>query len=281
MESAAEHRQGIFSGVEKGLLITADETRRLAREAGLAAGVLEKDYAITWLLYGVYYRDSKLRNSLILKGGTAIRKVYFPKTWRLSEDLDFTIVNKGRPEVVRAGFEEVFSFLASASGITFSLQDFNPGMWSILADIQYVGPLGAKNRIAHDITLKERLVEEPEWRIISPEYPDLEKFKVKVYSLTEVLTEKIRSIIQRGKTRDYYDVWRLLKEKSFDKKKIRGLLVKKCEVAGVEYQPELIFDPKRLDEAERYWEPALGYLTKDLPEFKKVISELRSVLDFL
>lgn len=262
-------------------MITADETRRLAREAGLAAGVLEKDYAITWLLHGIYHRDSKLRNLLIFKGGTAIRKVYFPEIWRLSEDLDFTIVSRERPEAVKAGFEEVFSLLASASGITFSLRDFNSGRWSILANVQYVGPLGAKNRIAHDITLKERLVDEPEWRAINPEYPDLEKFRVKVYSLTEVLVEKVRSIIQRGKTRDYYDVWRLLKERPFDKRKIQGLLVKKCEMIGVEYEPELIFDSKRLGEAEGYWEPALGYLTKDLPGFKKVISELRVLLEFL
>lgn len=262
-------------------MITADEIRRLAREASLAVGVVEKDYAITWLLYGIYHQDSKLQNLLIFKGGTAIRKVYFPKMWRLSDDLDFTIINRKRPEVVRAGFEEVFSLLASASGITFSLQDFNSGMWSILANIQYVGPLGAKNRIAHDITLRERLVEEPEWKTVDPEYPDMEKFRVKVYSITEVLVEKIRSIIQRGKTRDYYDVWRLLRERAFDKKKIQQLLVKKCEMTGVEYQPELVFDPKRLDEAERYWKHALGYLTKDLPEFKKVISELKSTLDFL
>jgi predicted nucleotidyltransferase component of viral defense system len=267
--------------VEEGLLITADDVKRLAREAGLAAGVLEKDYAITWLLYGIYHTDSKLRNLLILKGGTAIRKVYFPKTWRLSEDLDFTITNRERLETVRAGFEKAFDFLASSSGIIFSLKDFASGEWSILATIQYVGPLGAKNRIAHDITLKERLVEKPEWRTISPEYPDLEKFKVKIYSLTEVLVEKLRSIIQRGKTRDYYDVWRLLMERAFDKREIQELLIKKCEMTSVKYQPKLVFDPERLDEAERYWKPALGYLTKDLPEFEKVISELKGILNFL
>lgn len=281
MEFTGKRPYGITSGVEEGLLITADETRRLAREVGLAAGVVEKDYAITWLLYGLYHRGSSLRNPLILKGGTAIRKVYFPKAWRLSEDLDFTVIGRERSETIRAGFEDVFSFLASASGITFSLQEFNPGTWSIFTNVQYVGPLGAKNRIAHDMSLKERLVEGPEWRTINPGYPDLDKFKVKVYSLTEILVEKVRSIIQRGKTRDYYDVWRLLKEKTFDKRRIRELLVKKCEMTGVGYQPEVIFDPKRLEEAEMYWKSALGYLVKDLPEFKEVVSDLRGTLDFL
>jgi len=267
--------------MEERLLITADEIRRLARGIGLPAGVVEKDYAITWLLYGLYHRDSRLRNPMVLKGGTAIRKVYFPETWRLSEDLDFTFIDRKGPEAVRAGFGDVFSFLASASGITFSLQEFNQGAWSIFTNVQYVGPLGARNRIAHDISMKERLVEEPEWRTMDPEYPDLDKFRVKVYSLTEILVEKIRSIIQRGKTRDYYDVWRLLKEKAFDRRRIQELLVKKCEMTGVGYRPELIFDHKRLEEAEAYWKPALGYLVKGLPEFKEVVSELRGALGFL
>ena len=232
-------------------------------------------------MHGLYHRDSRLRNQLVLKGGTAIRKVYFPKTWRLSEDLDFTFVGRKRLESIRAGFEGVFGFLASASGIAFSLREFNPGVWSIFANVQYIGPLGARNRIAHDISMKERLVEEPEWRTIDPEYPDLDRFRVKVYPLSEILVEKIRSIIQRGKTRDYYDVWRLLKEKTFDRMRIRELLVKKCEMTGVEYRPELIFDHKRLEDAKAYWKPALGYLVKGLPEFKEVVLELRDVLDFL
>lgn len=259
-------------------MITAEETKRLARGQGLAAGVLEKDYALTWLLSGIYSEDSKFRNVLIFKGGTAIRKAYFP-TWRLSEDLDFTIVEKVHAGKVKRWFEDVFGYLASTSGLTFSFGDYNASRWSILADVHYVGPLGAKNRIAHDITLTEQLVEEPVWKNVGKEYPDLDGFDVKVYSLTEVLVEKIRSIFQRGKSRDYYDVWRLLKEKEFDGNRIRKLLIKKCEINGIEYHPELVFDEKRLMEARNYWKPALGYLTKDLPDFDSTISELRGLLD--
>jgi len=46
MEFTGKCPNRIAFGVEGKLLITADETRRLAREAGLPAGVLEKDYAI-------------------------------------------------------------------------------------------------------------------------------------------------------------------------------------------------------------------------------------------
>ncbi len=62
------------------------ELRRTAKTTGFDLATLEKDYALTWLLSGIYSRDSKLRELLIFKGGTAIRKIYFPE-WRLSERL--------------------------------------------------------------------------------------------------------------------------------------------------------------------------------------------------
>jgi len=48
---------------------------------------------------------------------------------------------------------------------------------------------------------------------------------IDIYSPNEILVEKLRSILQRGKARDYYDVWRLFKEKDFDQGKIGELLI--------------------------------------------------------
>ncbi|MFZ3167102.1 MAG: hypothetical protein WA130_05760 [Candidatus Methanoperedens sp.] len=36
-------------------MITADEVKKTTRNKGFPAGVVEKDYALTWLLYGVYF----------------------------------------------------------------------------------------------------------------------------------------------------------------------------------------------------------------------------------
>ncbi len=262
-------------------MITAEETRRLAREQGIPAGVLEKDYALTWLLSGIYHKNSKLRDTLIFKGGTAIRKVYFPETWRLSEDMDFTAATKTNPENVDKWFHDVFDYLSKTSGLTFSFGQYHSSEWSILADIQYIGPLGTKNRIAQDISLREKLVEDPIWKPVGQEYPDLDDFIVNIYSLTEILLEKIRSIFQRGKSRDYYDVWRLLKENEFEIDKIRELIIKKCDINDIPFRPELVFNEERLTEAKRYWKPALGYLTKDLPDFDAVINELKDSLESL
>jgi predicted nucleotidyltransferase component of viral defense system len=258
----------------------ADELRRLAKRTGFDVATLEKDYALTWLLNGIYSKDSKLSDTLILKGGTAIRKIYFPE-WRLSEDLDFTILGRVSVVKMRQDFERAFALLKEISSISYSFNTFTSGKYTILADVQFLGPLGFKNRIAHDISLREKLVEEPIWRKVRPEYEDIPEFRAQVYSLNEILVEKIRSIFQRGKARDYYDVWRLMKANHFDQDRIRSLLVKKCGMTGIEFRPNLIFDQTRLSEAEKFWTIALARLTKDLPDFQTVLAELRTLLDFM
>lgn len=53
--------------------------------------VLERDYLISWVLAGISRVDS-LRDTLVCKGGTALKKCYFDE-YRFSEDLDFTAVD--------------------------------------------------------------------------------------------------------------------------------------------------------------------------------------------
>ena len=262
-------------------MIYADEIRRIAREEKLAAGVVEKDYALSWLLRGFCLEDKSLGESFVLKGGTVIRKVYFPGTWRFSEDLDFTVVNAIESERIKEFMLQVFGKLKLESGINYSLESFHATEGSIIANVQFLGPLDFTNRIRHDFSLKEKMVLKPERRLLRTYYSDLPEFEVVVYSLMEVLVEKIRSIMQRGYSRDYYDVWRLLKETKFKDSDVRRLLKMKCELSSIMYEPNLLFDQRRLMEAHAFWKKGLAYLTKFLPRFEDVISEMKEMLSFL
>ncbi|KCZ72353.1 protein of unknown function (DUF1814) [Candidatus Methanoperedens nitroreducens] len=122
-----------------------NELRRRARKTGFDVATLEKDYALTWLLSGIYWENSQLRDILIFKGGTAIRKVYFPE-WRLSEDLDFTVMQKIAPQSLKQGFEQVFISINKRSSIVYSFRAFNAGEYAIFADVQFLGPIGFKNK---------------------------------------------------------------------------------------------------------------------------------------
>jgi predicted nucleotidyltransferase component of viral defense system len=66
------------------VLIDRRELLERARTRNLPLTIVEKDYVLGWLLFGL----SRISN-LVFKGGTALSKIYFPEVWRLSEDLDF------------------------------------------------------------------------------------------------------------------------------------------------------------------------------------------------
>lgn len=72
-----------------------------------------------------------------------------------------------------------------------------------------------------------------------------------------------------------------MKEKEFNPDKIRELFILKCQMTGIEFNLDLIFDEKRLSEAKKFWTIALSRLTKNLPDFESIVEELRLMLDFI
>lgn len=69
-------------------MIRNAEITKLAHQEGVGARVIEKDYVLSWLLAAI--AESELRNQLVFKGGTALKRMYYPD-YRFSEDLDFTV----------------------------------------------------------------------------------------------------------------------------------------------------------------------------------------------
>lgn len=259
-------------------MITTDEIRKTAREKRFPAGVIEKDYALMWLLYGIY--NSRLKDILAFKGGTALSKAYFPKFWRLSEDLDFTIVKDVKPSEIETMLKDCFSMINEMTGMSFHIVSFHSNPEHAIISVQFTGPLG-KNAIRMDISLNEILATKPLKREIADDYSDSRKFAVLVYSLDEVLLEKLRSIIQRGKSRDYFDVWMLLKKNRFDKDKIKELFIKKCEFKNIKPKYEAFFEDTKLGETRDFWERGLTRLMREVPDFETVINDLKKELEFL
>ena len=72
-------------------MATVDQMLRAQaqRQGTVPYWVLEKDYALSYLLAGIAETPA-LQDGLILKGGTALRKCYF-EDYRFSEDLDFSL----------------------------------------------------------------------------------------------------------------------------------------------------------------------------------------------
>jgi len=254
-------------------LIDRRELLRKAREKGLNLMIVEKDYVLGWLLYG-FSREP----NLVFKGGTALSKIYFPRIWRLSEDLDFSLL-KGKPETVLDKVERIFTAASESSGIKFALRSSHANPEYLQLKIRYEGVIG-KNWIKVDVT-KNDLVEKPVLRLIHRDYSDYIRFRIKVESLEEIFASKLRALIERKKCRDYFDLWQLSKMK-FDKKRVKRIFLAKCFLKRIEFGGmNQIFPPDLQETLKPYWEKELGRLINPVPDMKTVLDDLEKALTFL
>jgi len=254
-------------------LIDRRELLEKAKERGLNLLVIEKDYALGWLLYGF----SKTPN-LVFKGGTALSKIYFPKIWRLSEDLDFSCLEEA-PEFLLERMPAVIKEAEGASGIEFILRTSFSNPDYLQLKIQYVGIIG-RNWVKVDV-MKNDLVEPPIVRQILAGYSDSLPFDITVETLEEIFASKLRAAIERKKCRDYFDLWKLTKLE-FDRGKLKRVFTAKLAVKGIEFEGTTQLLPPDIKETlHPYWERELGRLLHPAPNMEKVLKELSGSLGFL
>jgi len=150
-------------------MIGKPEIIRIAGQVNLNPHAVEKDYALGWLLAGIFAND-KVADSWVFKGGTCLKKCFF-ETYRFSEDLDFTLRDESHLDeaFLKAVFAEVGGWVYEQSGLEMPMdrQDFdiydNPrGNKNCEGKISYRGPVsptaGGWPRIKLDLTADERVV---------------------------------------------------------------------------------------------------------------------------
>lgn len=270
-------------------MIDASVIRTLAAKEKLDPGIIEKDYVLSKALMGLAAVD-EFRDVLIFKGGTALKKCFY-RQWRFSEDLDFTSRTVLSPSDVKSIFEKACTVTTRQSGLAIRLSEYSqyPKTGNKLTTAQlklgYDGPLrkssGQKNNVRVDIAFDEVIVADPVSRDVIQQYADDAKTELQTYPLEEIVAEKLRSILQRGKSRDYYDVWILLKEfgGDFDHRRTREIFLKKCQQKELpEPNTEDFFNTEQLAEAERFWERGLAHQLPNLPSFTSVKESLRELI---
>lgn len=260
-------------------MITRAGLQRIAGRERVGLGVLEKDYVITETLRGLA-AVPLVAETFVFKGGTALRKVYFPQ-WRYSEDLDFTVTEAFPREALESHLREWYQAVDAASGIGLVTRDLHRPNGFARLRIQFRGPLGQPATIFVDLTFDEPVLTSPLRRDLFTEPFELPPARVLAYTLEELMAEKLRSILERGKSRDYYDVWRVLRDHpgALDLNRTGELYVRKCAHKGLSHTGiEALMAPERLGEVEQYWNADLAMQLGDLPSFQAVTAELRALL---
>jgi len=179
-------------------MISDAQLRRVARELDVRLGYAEKNYVNSWILWAIH--TSSYGDNLLFKGGTALGKLYFPETWRYSEDLDFGV--EGEYHGTKSELRDVLEDAARASGIDFEvtkhreLQKEAYPTHYVDIDIQYNAVLGHKNTTSLDVMIDEYVA----FASVSHRhsYEDVPEFEVTAYSLEEIFAEKLRALYHRG-----------------------------------------------------------------------------------
>lgn len=146
-----------------------------------------------------------------------------------------------------------------------------------------------QTNIMVEIAVDEELLKPYVKKTIFHNYEESLEAQVLVYSLEEIVAEKLRSILQhekifkrrgwtRSRARDYYDLWRILAAHRtyLDVSDFSTFLNKKCIIREVTFsEPDDFFPEGMLSFVEKTWKQWLGPLVPNLPPYKTVIDELR------
>jgi len=256
-------------------MISENRLRALARTKEAGVGLMEKDYVNSWILYALF--QSSFLDKLLFKGGTALSKLYFPQRWRFSEDLDFTVI--GEIENLIPNLERCLSDTSDLSGIGFRIRDTHKNPDYAQIKIQYDAILAQKNTTKLDLFWDELV----HFSSVESTYTfeDVPEFDLQYYSLEEIFVEKLRSLFQRARARDYFDLYWLIELKDFDCKHIKEALEEKASFKGLEITRTNFPSPKEIEEVRNYWDRALDRLTNSKPDFDKVVETIKSYMDGL
>ena len=100
--------------------------QQAAKRGGVNQIVVERDYAQSYVLLGIASTPA-LRDSLVFKGGTALKKVHFG-SYRFSEDLDFSAAagpqGRALEQLVRSAAATAEEAARRTAPLTFSVERY-------------------------------------------------------------------------------------------------------------------------------------------------------------
>lgn len=292
-------------------MIKQAEIKRISEESGVLKSQIDKDWVLSYLLYGITSMP-EIQDILVFKGGTSLKKCYFPD-YRFSEDLDFTLLDD--QFVFNRQFAE--RVMKKATDLSFN-DDFNRGILFKLREIEptqsndveqgfkvYINYWGADHRkndlpskkasnwhhtIKLDINHTEEIIFPALSKKVSHNYSDKYKFEnysVRVYSIEEILSEKLRSLVQRKYTspRDCYDIWFLKNNRNnLDWIEIQKGFFRKMENKNIKFEGiEQLINPRKVRILKTHWNTQLAnqFPKNKIPDFNIVLPELHNFLNNL
>ncbi len=265
---------------------------------------IEQDYTLSWMLAGIA-ACPELKDTLIFKGGTALKKCYFGN-YRFSQDLDFSIRENSETrynlnELIEKSCIMATNMAQEATheNISFISQPYTEkrphpeGQKAFAIQARLPWHRDYFTKVYIEISYQELVLLPPNLRPIIHSYNETLEASLYVYPLEEIVAEKIRALHQfakklhergwgRSRVRDYYDLWRIFSDyrNELDLDLLPTLISKKCFHKDVTFTSvNTIFQEALMNNARTEWQTWLLEVVPDLPDYEKVMYELKNFLN--
>lgn len=183
-----------------------NDLSRYADRIGAGKGAVEKDFVISTFLILLAFESqfTPFAEKMVFRGGTCIKKAYYPNETRFSEDLDFASLTLSE----MGSFLEVLrSLVGQDLGVTNVIQVGKTYEDTRGLDIRldYVSILGQPNHIMLNLSTNTSMKDWKRMHVdVMPYFSSLKPI-IHVMDITEILAEKAWGLIQRVRPRDVYD----------------------------------------------------------------------------
>lgn len=282
-------------------MIPRKEIERKAKEYNVSRSTIDKDWVLSHFIDAIFSVEICKRN-MIFKGGTCLRKCYF-ENFRFSEDLDFTNVNS-EFELDESLLTEIIEIVSERTEIPLHLErltqlKFNDMPTGFAAIIKFWGADHSKNQALPDskrwtssikieIIQYEKMIFPAIMRPLVHEYSDscsFAKGNIPCYDLREVMSEKLRALIQRSYTapRDYYDIWYLANNvDDFDWQSIVKAFHEKMKFKNLKFtNVDELINSENDKMIQAAWVNSMGHQInpKNLPSYTTVKEDLTKLFE--
>lgn len=281
-------------------MILQKEIATISEQLGVSKSVIDKDWMLGHFIAAIF-NEPELKDTLIFKGGTCLKKCWF-EDYRFSEDLDFTSKSP-EFELTQNHLKFITKHIEDNTGVITHIVSLRPlqfqnKLTGYEAIIKFWGADHPKNvmpplpdrwqtKIKIEIILYEEMIFEVTERPVSHPYSDKLALEnaIPCYKIEEILSEKIRALIQRSYTapRDYYDIWYL--SNSFPDLNWRVIVeafYKKMKFKNIKFTGvDQLINPKSDKALKGAWKNSLGHQIQPdkLPEYEVIRENLLELFE--
>lgn len=252
-------------------MISFTQVKKFSQQSGVSESMIEKDYLIEIILW--HLADHHAADNLVFRGGTCLKKVYFPD-YRFSEDLDFLTKNrKNSAELADNLIKKInhvyqlnldYRYEPTKGRFQFFI------IYNLFSEIP--GSKELKIDIVEDVYMPPNILSK-----LNLSYPDFTSNgrKINSYTLESIAADKIGRILDiENEPRDIYDLWYILQH-GIETRTVSHIFKDKYG-----YLPPVksIISEINREDYKINWQKRLSNQINKLPEYSMVIDQLERTI---